>query len=333
MRTLARAGFRPAVATTIDELERLTPEWERLWRDCPSATPFQSPAWVIPWWRMFGRGSLRVAMLWSEERLAALAPLQADATVRLVGTGNSDHLDALCLPGAARELRDTLEELLAAEPRARGVDLVQLPPSSPLVELRLGSHSTTTPGEPCPVLPLPPDAAATLEDAVPPKVVRRVVAERRRAARRGPLRVEWAEGAPIETALAIFDDLVRLHSFAWAARGAPGLLADRHVVEFHRAVIRRAHPLGLVELCRLWIGDVPAAAYYGLRDQRRAYYYLGGFDPELGAVSPGTLVVAAAIESARHRRAEAFDFLRGQERYKYRWGAVDEPTVVLRSRR
>ena len=30
-----------------------------LWRRAPAATPFQSPAWLIPWWRHFGSGELR----------------------------------------------------------------------------------------------------------------------------------------------------------------------------------------------------------------------------------------------------------------------------------
>jgi hypothetical protein len=37
-------------------------------------------------------------------------------------------------------------------------------------------------------------------------------------------------------------------------------------------------------------------------------------------------VVAHAIEYAiEHDRAIGFDFLRGKEAYKYRWGAVDRP--------
>ena len=30
-----------------------------LWRRAPAATPFQAPAWLIPWWRHFGNGELR----------------------------------------------------------------------------------------------------------------------------------------------------------------------------------------------------------------------------------------------------------------------------------
>jgi CelD/BcsL family acetyltransferase involved in cellulose biosynthesis len=57
----------------------------------------------------------------------------------------------------------------------------------------------------------------------------------------------------------------------------------------------------------------------------RAYFYIGGFNPRFGGVSPGSLVVREAIRCAIGDGAMSFDFLAGQEAYKYRWGAVDRP--------
>jgi CelD/BcsL family acetyltransferase involved in cellulose biosynthesis len=65
------------------------------------------------------------------------------------------------------------------------------------------------------------------------------------------------------------------------------------------------------------------------RPQRRCYYYIGGFDPRFAALGPGTLLIAHAIEQARLEGAAAFDFLRGAEPYKYRWGAASRPTFQL----
>ncbi len=62
------------------------------------------------------------------------------------------------------------------------------------------------------------------------------------------------------------------------------------------------------------------------------YYYLGGFDPDYAALSPGALLVGHAIEAAVREGAVAFDFLRGREAYKRRWGARDTPTYCRRLR-
>jgi CelD/BcsL family acetyltransferase involved in cellulose biosynthesis len=55
----------------------------------------------------------------------------------------------------------------------------------------------------------------------------------------------------------------------------------------------------------------------------RSYAYLCGFDPDFDYESPGTILIAHAIEQAVRQRDAEFHFLRGGEQYKYRWGAVD----------
>lgn len=68
-----------------------------------------------------------------------------------------------------------------------------------------------------------------------------------------------------------------------------------------------------------------AGVYYGFIWRRRASYYLSGFDPAFRQYGIGNQLVAHAIEEAASE-ADVFDFLRGQEPYKYRWGAEDQPT-------
>lgn len=51
--------------------------------------------------------------------------------------------------------------------------------------------------------------------------------------------------------------------------------------------------------------------------------YLTGFDPAFARRSPGAILYADAIERAHARGDRVFDFMRGAEAYKYRWGARD----------
>jgi CelD/BcsL family acetyltransferase involved in cellulose biosynthesis len=52
-------------------------------------------------------------------------------------------------------------------------------------------------------------------------------------------------------------------------------------------------------------------------------FYLNGFDPAYERFSPGSLLIEYAMEQARKSCQRSFDFLRGAEAYKYRWGARD----------
>jgi CelD/BcsL family acetyltransferase involved in cellulose biosynthesis len=73
-----------------------------------------------------------------------------------------------------------------------------------------------------------------------------------------------------------------------------------------------------------------AAVFHGFAARDRTSYYLSGFDPAFERFSPGTLVVGHAIEEAAREGAAEFDFLRGGEPYKYRWGARDRPCYAVR---
>jgi CelD/BcsL family acetyltransferase involved in cellulose biosynthesis len=147
----------------------------------------------------------------------------------------------------------------------------------------------------------------------------------------GTPRFERAEDANFE---ALFSALVWLHEARWRARCGAGMLAEKPVQEFHREAARGLLAAGALRLYGLRLNDQWAASFYGFQQAGRAYYYLGGFDPALGPLSLGTLMVSHAIESAIREGAREFDFLRGSEGYKYRWGARDRATYrrTLRAR-
>ena len=72
------------------------------------------------------------------------------------------------------------------------------------------------------------------------------------------------------------------------------------------------------------------AAYYGFAHRDQAYAYLHGFDPAFGTESPGTALIGHAIRDAVASGCTNFHFLRGQEAYKYAWGAEDHWNIVRR---
>ena len=70
----------------------------------------------------------------------------------------------------------------------------------------------------------------------------------------------------------------------------------------------------------------------GFETETDLLYYNAGIDPDARDLSPGVLMVYAYVRRALERGLRRMDFLRGDEPYKYEWGAVDEPIqrVLLR---
>ena len=85
-------------------------------------------------------------------------------------------------------------------------------------------------------------------------------------------------------------------------------------------------PYGWVALAKLGL----LAVLLGFADGRRGYSYINGVDQTVPGQSFGTLAFACAIEDALVGGAGEFHFLRGEETYKYAWGAEARTTVRRR---
>ena len=72
------AVLHAEVIRQAEPFAALEAEWWELWRRVAAATPFQSPAWLIPWWRCFHPGELFVVTVRAAGRLVGLAPFYVE---------------------------------------------------------------------------------------------------------------------------------------------------------------------------------------------------------------------------------------------------------------
>lgn len=310
--------FHATRLESADALERLRSEWSALWARDPHATPFQSPAWLIPWWNCFAPGQLWTTALWDADSLCALAPLYLEEgeTRRLlpVGISLSDHLDLLAQDDEAAHAM--FEAVLDDMPCDR-LDLEDLMPQAHGLRIACAEEwrAEVAPAKPCPTLML----GAAWDSHVPGRKRRQWRRAMRAAQRRADMRVT----SGLEDCNRFLDDLFRLHAMRWQDRGEAGVLADERVQRFHRTALPGLVAAGLARLYLLHLDGRIAGAYYGLSTGQCAYAYIGGFDPEFSEESPGTILIGHALAQAQAEGARSFDFLRGAEDYKYAWGAQD----------
>lgn len=311
------------VLGTTAELEALRGEWHALWRADPRATAFQSPHWLLPWWKHIGQGELcTLAVRDDDGALVGLAPLyvyEQQGTRHLfpVGIATTDYLEPLARRGHEQEV--------AAAIRARIEDLDWDVLEWPQLrrDCALLADGDPHPGEPNPVLALP---ATT----IPRSTLANLRTCRNRAARAGALSYELATAEEIPLFL---ETLARLHEQRWSLRGLPGVLADEAVQAAHAEAAPLLHAAGVLRLHGLRLDGELIAVLYALVHGQRCCYYIAGFDPRHAFFSPGSLLLAHAIEHASAEGATVFDFLRGAEAYKYRWGAVDQAMFTWRAAR
>ena len=327
------------IIRNAEDLAALQPQWWELWRRA-AAVPFLSPSWLLPWWQVFHPGELRSVAVHDGGRLIALAALYRDGDRLLpVGIALSDYLDVLADPADPRALPD-LAAGVRELPEWGECSLEELPPGAAALALPApaGCGDRAQAQSACPVLPLP-RSLDRLAEAVPAGKLRKLRMARHRADRRGGFAVERVGSDGVGEFLS---ELTRLHHARWYERGGSEALRGGRVEEFLAKATPRLLEAGLARLFLLRLDDCCVGAYYGMSDGAIsdggitgggmsdcawAYAWLGGFDPQFAHESPGTLLIAHAIETAVAEGCREFHFLRGREGYKYEWGAVDRCSV------
>ena len=311
--------------TSIEQLRSIEKLWIDLWQRDVSATPFQSPHWVLPWFRHFGSGEVLALAARENGRLEALAPMlilrdeddPSESLGMLIGTGNTDYLDMLATPGAP--VAQIVEQLGAAD--CAMWDLQQLRASSPLLAAppppncddEIEDHDA------CLVLSID-GAGDELQNITSTHFRKKLRYYRRLLEREGAV----LSGTPTaETLDELMTALFELHAARWKLKGLPGMLAADVDQSFHREVARCMLDAGALRMYAIRMNERIVAVFYGFAHHDTVYYYLSGYDPSLDKMSPGTIIVAHAIEQAVRSGAKTFDFLRGAEEYKYAWGAKD----------
>jgi CelD/BcsL family acetyltransferase involved in cellulose biosynthesis len=303
------------VITDPEKLQSLAPAWLELCQKT-QATPFQTPMWLLPWWRNFGSNDLAVIVSRGVDGIDAIAPLyilrddESDESLGLLlGTGISDYLDVI---GDASLVIDAMSKL-----NCQLWDLQQLQPTSSMLNVALpdGFSENVEDQEACPVLPL-----TTFESLGSTHFQKKLRYYRRQLERTGDVRVETPTAETLDDLLtSLFD----LHAARWKRRDLPGVLADDTTQQFHRDAARRMLGASLLRMYAIRCNDRVVAVFYGFALNGIVYYYLSGYDPDLEKLSIGTILVAHAVKQAVRDGATAFDFLRGAEEYKYAWGATD----------
>jgi CelD/BcsL family acetyltransferase involved in cellulose biosynthesis len=274
-----------------------------------------------------------------------------EPTAKAIFFGASYHADYATILADPRDLpavADALAENLAAPPLADDphptewdvIDLRRLrcgDPTADALAAAVGAREMTEGWtlnvereDVCPVVTVAP--GASFEDylgSLSKKTRHEIRRKLRRAENAGEVRLDESV-RPLEDLEAFID----LHQKRWGERGLfPDTEGGRQSRVFVRRLFELVGPDGPVRLAFLTIGGRRVAAGIGIKARDGYLYYNAGVDPDARELSPGVILLAKFIERTIREGCRRFDLLRGDEPYKYEWGAVDEPIQRILVRR
>ena len=323
--------------------EVLAQEWNDLLHRSAADTLFLTLEFQRTWWRNLGEGDLLILAVRDDGELIGIAPLFAttdsEGQRRLSTVGCvevADYLDFIVAQGREEAVYSALLDYLVS-PSALAWDVLDLcnihqdSPTlralPPLAEDR-GWAVSTTRDDVCPVVTLPRTWEEYLQilDGKQRHEIRRKM---RRAGAQAALR--WYIVGREHDLVARVEDFLDLMAASTPAKAA--FLTPR-MRDFFRHLARATYEAGWLQLAFLEIGDQKAAAYLNFVYDNRVLVYNSGLDwqtfPKVGA---GIILTAYCIRHAIERGREVFDFLQGDERYKYEFGGQDVEVRRLLVRR
>jgi CelD/BcsL family acetyltransferase involved in cellulose biosynthesis len=334
----------------LDEFLTLRDIWDVLLERSASSNVFLSWKWISTWCRVYlehrqvfalavyvDDEPVAIAPWWSDtRRIAGLVPLR---TIRFMGSGDvcSDYLDIIVRKDLdADGLRPLWQELFG--PLRSEWDVIEysdtLAGSAPL------SYFYHWAGEDdrclsrridritiCPYLALPP---AVDEFRAGLSGTRRYALNRTRRYFEDTGPVEFRYSRSPEDVVDALSRLRALNTRSWQERGQPGSFATERFVRFHNEVAQSLLQAGRLVLCSLWVGQNYLGGFYGFQHDDVLYFYIMSVErSDENRVNAGDLLLAEVMEEAIRRGCREFDFLRGDESYKYRWTGTDRRTSTL----
>lgn len=316
--------------------ETLKSDWNALLDESISHVPFLRYEYLRTWWQTRGGGEwpagsqLAIVTASDNGRLVGIAPLfRAEHAGRpallLIGSIEvSDFLDFIVRPQDLHAFLDGLLPFLAANlPDWQALDLYNLLDSSPSPDAlqaaaaAQGWEYQSEPLQHSPYIPLPGDWETYLAGI--DKKQRHEIRRKMRRAEESSVPVDWTITSDPAELEADMDSFLALMS----NDPEKATFLTPSMREHMRATMRCAFEAGCLQLAFLNIDGQRAAGYLNFHYLDRLWIYNSGLDRSFSEYSPGWVLLGDLLRWANENGVREFDFMRGDEEYKYRFGAVD----------
>jgi len=323
--------------TKQSEMDALARSWNALLEESASHVPFLRCEYLRDWWETLGggewqQGELAVVAGWEGERLVGLAPLFAShsregiPSLLLLGSIEvSDFLDLIARPADLPAFIEGLLDFLASPqaPHWQSLDLWNILDSSPTLPLleaaarRRGWSYQQEMLQHSPFIPLPGDWETYLAGI--DKKQRHEIRRKMRRAEESDIPVSWyvvQDPSTVDAEAEAFMAMMALDPDKAA------FLTPPMRVHFTKTV-RCAFESGCLQMAFLTVDGEKAAAYFSMNYLERIWVYNSAIDQRFSEYSPGWVLLGHLLRWANENGIKEFDFMRGNEAYKYRFGGID----------
>lgn len=301
-------------------------DWNNLIAQSTTATFFQTKEWFQIWNEHFGGNNAKIFGVFDGSELIGIAPfLIQDQILHLLGSSPvlgkelvSDFGDIIALSGREKEVWDAVlknfqfyRKNLMSEFIGQAIFNFQfIRDDSPSFRIlkELGGKAEEIDVAPYIDLPKEWDRYLDVLDRHDRHELKRKI---RRLEREGAYKI-CTQGGEQD-----IDNFFRLMSFSKEQKR--DFLSPK-MRSFFTDIFTTFFSKKMISLCFLKLNGKNIAATLAFEYNNEILLYNSGFDPSFYKLAPGFLLIAFIIKHAIEQGRERFDFLRGNERYKFDLG-------------
>ena len=341
--------MRVDVIDNFQDFNSLRNNWDAVYEADPEARFFLSWMWLSQWLPALRTHWLILAVKPKADASDYIAffPLRIGTKLRkgvgfyneihMAGNYSADYTGFICTPDAqhfaipalARYLKKLnwacihLEYISASEERRRLFFDHFSPKKFNIVEGQRINKGDINNGDInnclCPSVILPGDWDAYLNNNLSSNTRQKVRRFLRTIENDSTFRITHTQADTVERDLKI---LLEFWRSKWGARKGKRLGS---IMKSNYRMLLRSFQNGSLFLPVLWREETPLCALASLIDRQKKslLFYIGGRDESFNNPPPGTVLHAHSIQYAISQGITTYDFLRGNEQYKYSFGGQD----------
>jgi len=325
------------ISTIEDEagFQALKPEWDELLGVSPVNSLFLTWKWLSTWWKNLAEDrKLHIITVHRDNKIIAIAPLCVRPvrsvwfwqvrTFEFLGVGyvGSDYPDLIIRPGHEQQAIQALVFYMLNQHIILNFSLVlrnscYLSEFADLIKQqgwRVLSNNTHV----CPYIPLTghdwESYLATLGSSHRYNLRRRI-----KNLHKEFTSVQFEQVKTEQQVEETLAKLIELHNRRWDKQGGSDAFHRPDLLRFHADISKITLKKDSLRLYQLRLDGNVVAVLYGFKYNNIFYYYQSGYDLEYSRYSVGLVIMGLTIKSAIEDGMDKYDFLHGDEEYKYLW--------------
>lgn len=330
--------------TSRVELNGIQHEWNELLQRSTNNNIFLTWEWVSSWMEFLGDDQkpwVLIARNDKNGKLLGLAPLMQHQHISQKGfkyriltfigsyKAAPDHLDFIVDADYEQIIVPALLRGLTQQDSPYILNLSGLASESTLarrIQNQAGYRFISK--EVCPYIELPEDWQS-FKNTLSKNLRKDLEYNNRRLEKLYPEKVLFSQVSDEKEVESALGSLFRLHMDVRKAHGDTGAFGDERMRKFHRRVASNFLKNDWLRLYCLRVGEKVIALIYCFQYNNVLSFYTSGYDLSWRKYSPGNQIIAYSIRRAIEEKASKYDFLRGDESYKYRWADKERININI----